>query len=182
VNLELRPKLLLLKPGTRIVSHDFSMDDWKPDTHVSMDSAARWGGAGGKSEIYYWVVPARVAGTWRWELTVAGKPQPYEVILEQRFQSVSGSARAGGRTVKLEEARVNGEDVRFGFTTDVSGAPVKHEFTGKVEGETISGSVVLTGARVQGQQEWNARRASPARGAARPGAIRASHVKPRSLS
>src|SRR3954470_5003156 len=66
VNLDLRPKILALKPGTRVVSHDFSMDDWRPDTHVSVESPGRWGGAGGASEIYFWVVPARVAGTWRW--------------------------------------------------------------------------------------------------------------------
>src|SRR6185436_19064853 len=61
VNLELRPKLLELRPGTRLVSHDFSMDDWKPDTQITMESKDRWSGAGGKSDIYFWVVPAKVA-------------------------------------------------------------------------------------------------------------------------
>jgi hypothetical protein len=179
VNLELRPKLLQLKPGTRIVSHDFSMDDWKPDTQVTMESSGRWGGIGGKSDIYFWVIPARVAGTWRWDLTVAGKPQPYEVMLEQRFQGISGSVRVGGRTVKLQDAHVNGEDIRFGFTADVGGTPVKHEFSGKVEGETIIGSATLSSSRVQGQQDWNARRASPANAASRPGGTRLLHVAPR---
>jgi hypothetical protein len=85
VNLELRPKLLNLKPGTRIVSHDFSMEDWKPDTQVTMDVPAKWGGTGGKSDIFFWVIPAKVGGTWRWDLAVGGKPQPYEVTLDQRF-------------------------------------------------------------------------------------------------
>jgi SAM-dependent methyltransferase len=159
VNLALRPKLLQLKPGTRVVSHDFSMDDWRPDTHVTMESASRFGGAGGNSDIFFWVVPARVAGTWRWDLTMGGKPQPYEVTLDQRYQELSGSARIGGRTVKLQEARVNGEEIRFAFTADVNGAPVRHEFSGKVEGEGILGNVLLSGARTQGQQEWSARRA-----------------------
>jgi hypothetical protein len=158
VNMELRPKLLGLKPGTRLVSHDFSMEDWKPDTQVTMDVPAKWGGTGGKSDIFFWVIPAKVAGTWRWELTAGGKSQPYEVTLDQKFQVVSGAARAGGRTIKLQDARLNGEDLRFTFTADVNGAPVKHEFTGKVEGDSINGSVVMSGTRVQGQQEWNARR------------------------
>jgi hypothetical protein len=124
-----------------------------------MESASRFGGAGGNSDIFFWVVPARVAGTWRWDLTMGGKPQPYEVTLDQRYQELSGSARIGGRTVKLQEARVNGEEIRFAFTADVNGAPVRHEFSGKVEGEGILGNVLLSGARTQGQQEWSARRA-----------------------
>ena len=112
VNLDLRPKLLDLRPGTRIVSHDFSMDDWKPDTYVSMESKDRWSGAGGKSDIFFWIIPAKVAGTWRWDLTVGGKPQPYEVTLEQRYQMVSGAVRIGGRTVNLQDTRLRGEEIR----------------------------------------------------------------------
>src|SRR5574339_380367 len=57
VNLELRPKLLALAPGTRLVSHDFDMGDWKPDAHVSMDVRDKYGGAGGTSDVYLWIVP-----------------------------------------------------------------------------------------------------------------------------
>jgi len=162
VNMELRPKLLQLKPGTRLVSHDFSMEDWKPDTQVTMDTPGKWGGSGGKSDIFFWVVPAKAGGAWRWDMTMGGKPLPYEVTLDQKFQVVSGSARVGGRTVKLQDARLNGDDLRFTLTTDVNGAPVKHEFAGKIEGDSLTGSVVLSGTRVQGQQEWNARRAGSA--------------------
>ncbi|HKA42742.1 MAG TPA: methyltransferase domain-containing protein [Burkholderiales bacterium] len=176
VNLELRPKLLQLKPGTRIVSHDFSMDDWKPDAQVTMETSGRWGGAGGKSDIYFWVIPAKVAGTWRWDLTVSGKQQSYEVTLEQRFQGISGSARVGGRTVKLQDAQLSGEDIRFGFTAEVGGTPVKHEFSGKVEGESIIGSAALSSSRAQGQQDWSARRASLANAAFRSGASRRPHA------
>ena len=158
VNMELRPKLLQLKPGTRLVSHDFSMEDWKPDTQVTMDAPGKFGGSGGKSDIFFWVVPAKVGGAWRWDLTVGGKPETYEVTLDQKFQVVSGSGRVGGRAVKLQDARLNGDDLRFTFTVEVNGAPMKHEFSGKVEGDSINGSAVVSGARVQGQQEWNARR------------------------
>ncbi|MDB5807939.1 MAG: Methyltransferase type 11, partial [Betaproteobacteria bacterium] len=79
VNLDLRPKLLALKPGTRVVSHDFSMDDWRADESVSLDVDDKYGAGGGSgtSTIYFWVVPARVAGPWRWQAKVAGKPQTY---------------------------------------------------------------------------------------------------------
>jgi SAM-dependent methyltransferase len=158
VNLELRPKLLALKPGTRLVSHDFDMGDWQPDAHVTVDVKEKYGGSGGKSDIYFWVVPARIAGVWQWELTVAGKPLAYELKLEQRYQTISGSAAIGGQAVKLQNARLRGDEIRFAFTAEVNGSPVKHEFTGKVSGESIDGTTSVSGARVRGQHDWSARR------------------------
>ncbi len=160
VNMELRPKLLALKPGTRIVSHDFSMEDWKADVHVTMDVQEKYGGSGGKSDIYFWVIPARVGGTWQWQLTVAGKPQAYELALNQQFQMLTGNARVNGQPAKLQSVTLRGGEIRVIFTADVNGAAVKHEFTGKVEGDAISGAVSLSGARLQSQLDWNARRAA----------------------
>ncbi|MGH8649932.1 MAG: SAM-dependent methyltransferase [Burkholderiales bacterium] len=159
VNIELRPKLLELRPGTRLVSHDFDMGDWKPDTHIKMEAQDKYGGAGGQSDIYFWIVPARVAGVWRWELPVSGNPLAYEVTLEQRYQVITGSVAVGGRAVKLQNARLRADAIRFAFTAEVNGAPVKHEFTGRVAGEAVTGSARLSGARLQGQHDWNARRA-----------------------
>lgn len=161
VNIELRPKLLQLAPGTRLVSHDFDMDDWKPDVHLTVEAPDKYSGAGGQSDIYYWVVPAPVEGVWQWQTPVAGKPQSYEVKLQQKYQAVTGSVRVGGRESRLQGARLRGADIRFRFTVEVNGAPVKHEFAGKIEGDTIHGSATLSGARVQGRFEWNARRATP---------------------
>ena len=158
VNLELRPKLLDLKPGTRLVSHDFSMEDWKPDVHVTMDVKEKYGGSGGKSDIYFWVVPAKAGGTWQWRLPVSGKSQAYEVTLMQKFQTVSGSVQVGGRTVKLSNPRLRGDRISFGFTTEVNGAPVKHAFSGRIEGERISGTATLSGTRLQAQLDWQAER------------------------
>jgi len=156
VNMELRPKLLDLKPGTRIVSHDFSMDDWKPDAFVKMDVKAKYGGAPGQSDVYFWVVPAKVAGQWRWELPLRGKAQTYGVTLSQTFQAVTGSATVNGRTVPLQNVRLLGDEISFALTADVGAGPVKHEFKGRVDGETISGSAALSGSRTQGQYDWNA--------------------------
>ncbi len=158
VNIELRPKLLELRPGTRLVSHDFDMGDWKPDNYIKMDAQDKYGGAGGSSEVYFWIVPARVAGVWRWELPVSGKPLAYELTLEQKYQVITGSASVGGRAARLQDARLRGDEMRLVFTAEVNGSPVKHEFTGKVAGEAATGSARLSGARLQGQHEWNARR------------------------
>jgi SAM-dependent methyltransferase len=169
VNLDLRPRLLDLKPGTRLVSHDFDMGDWLPDTHVNMPAEDKYAGTGGSSDIYFWVVPAKVAGVWQWELQASGKPLAYELKLDQRYQRISGSVSVGGRPVKLQEARLRGGEISFGFTADVNGSPVKHQFTGKVAGDTVAGSARLSGTRLEGQHDWSARRTGQS-AAAGPGA------------
>ncbi len=156
VNLDLRPKLLELKPGTRLVSHDFSMDDWKPDDFASIDVKEKYGSAGGNSVIYFWVVPAKVTGPWRWELAVGGKPQSYEMSVEQKFQMIGGTVRVGGQTVRLQDAQLRGDRISFTFSADINGNALKHDFSGRVAGNAIEGTARLAGSRAQGQLEWNA--------------------------
>ena len=158
VNLDLRPKLLELKPGTRLVSHDFSMDDWKPDAFAEMDVKEKYGTAPGSSSIYFWIVPARVSGSWQWQLTVGGKPLAYELALQQKYQMISGTVRVGGRSVKLEDARLRGDQISFSFSVVVNGNPLKHEFSGRVMDKGIEGTVNLAGSRTRGQLEWKAAR------------------------
>ncbi|HET6493036.1 MAG TPA: methyltransferase domain-containing protein [Burkholderiales bacterium] len=158
VNLELRSRLLDLKPGTRIVSHDFSMGDWKPDTHVQMDVKEKYGASGGKSDIYFWAVPAKIGGTWQWDMPVLSKDRHYQVTLTQRFQMISGTVKTNGREGALQNPRLRGDRISFSFSAPVDGAPVKHEFTGKVEGDTIAGTARLSGGRIQAQLDWSARR------------------------
>ena len=169
VNLLLRPKLLDLRPGTRIVSHDFSMDDWKPEHHEQVDAKDKYGGSGGQSDIYLWIVPAKVVGAWQSELLVRGKPVPYAITLEQTFQMVSGTAQVAGQSVKLENAKLYGDALTFEFTANVQGTPIKHRFSGVVSGATIGGSADLAGPKLQSRTEWNAVRVSqPAAAASAP--------------
>jgi hypothetical protein len=161
VNIALRPKLLDLKPGTRLVSHDFDMGDWKPDEAVRIPAPDKYGGSGGESDIYLWLVPARVGGGWRLTLPVSGKPQNYELSLDQKYQFISGSARLGERVTRLENARLRGDEISFGFTLEVNGAPLRHEFSGRVADGRIDGQVQLSGARVAARVEWNAERSAP---------------------
>jgi hypothetical protein len=167
VNVELRPKLLDLKPGTRIVSHDFSMGEWKPDVYERVYSREKYTGAGGESEIYFWLVPAKVAGEWRWELPLRGKPQSYVITLRQTFQVVNGTFTLNGRSQPLQNVKLSGDELSFSFTADLGAGPVKHEFKGKFEGTVdnarLIGGATLSGSRTQGRYDWNAERA--ARGA-----------------
>src|SRR5688572_17273244 len=158
VNLELRPRLLKLKPGTRLVSHDFDMGDWKPDSQAKVEAKDKYGGAGGVSDVYYWVVPAAAEGVWQWELAVGKMQASYELRLEQRYQAISGTVSVGGTTAKITNARLRGEEIRFTFTANVNGQAVRHEFNGKISGDSATGSARLSGPRVQGQHDWHARR------------------------
>src|SRR5688572_2508627 len=99
INLKLRPKILGLKPGTRIVSNTFTMGDWKADETADPD-----GCDGSWCTALLWIVPAKAAGTWQ---TRHG-----ELVLKQQFQMRSGTLRTGGKTLALQ-GRVRGEDVAF---------------------------------------------------------------------
>jgi hypothetical protein len=103
VNLQLRPKLLALKPGTRIVSHDWDMADWRPDRTVVVDAPDKPVGLEKKSRVHFWVVPAPLAGLW------CGDGQALQ--LQQTFQFVGGHWQRGAQTVPLQLARIHGERV-----------------------------------------------------------------------
>lgn len=121
LNLKLRPTLLNMKPGTRIVSHAFNMGDWAADQVESRGGTA-----------YLWIVPAKVAGSWNWQVN----GQDYEVLIDQRFQELSGRATVGGKPAQLTAARLSGD--RIALTINHGGTPV--EFTGRVNGAAIDGS------------------------------------------
>jgi hypothetical protein len=82
VNLKLRPKLLALKPGTRIVSHDWDMGEWQPDRTVTLDVPDKAVGREKLSRVHLWVVPAQVAGTW----CSVGKSRAMALRVKQTFQ------------------------------------------------------------------------------------------------
>ena len=92
VNLELRPKLLRLRPGTRIVSHDYDLGDWKPDRTIVVDVPDKPVGAEKKSRIHYWVVPARVEGDW----CGTGKARGVTLRLAQEYQRFRARFERGG--------------------------------------------------------------------------------------
>lgn len=163
VNLQLRPTLLELKPGTRLVSHDFDMGDWQPDEHVRMDATDKFSGAGGDSDIYLWIVPAKVAGSWSTRLTAGGKPQSYDIRLEQKYQSVGGTVHVNGRPAQIQGATLRGAALSIAFTAEVNGAPVKHRFSGRVDGGRITGEAMLSGDRLASRVEWVAERTEAAR-------------------
>ncbi len=132
INLKLRPKILDLKPGTRVVSNTFTMEDWDADEIATVgENCTSW------CTALLWIVPAKVAGTWT-------LPDG-QLTLRQEFQMVSGTLRRGADGLPLTEGRLRGEDITF----TVGGAT----YTGKVNGTTMQGTT-NTGAK------WMATRAA----------------------
>ncbi len=129
LNLKLRPTLMRLKPGTRLVTHAFTMGSWKPD------ETSRAGGA----SAYLWLVPANLSGQWQLSYPQGKGRQSVRVdVTRQHFQFPEGQVQMGEIETSLRDARVMGERVRFAFTgTD----GVLRSFEGKVSGDRIEGEV-----------------------------------------
>ena len=131
LNLKLRPTILTLKPGTRVVSNTFRMGDWEPDQTVEL-------GCDTYCTAYLWIVPARVEGRWK---TARG-----ELALKQEFQKVSGTLNSGNVAVPISRGNLSGDQIRF----VAAGA----EYRGRVNGNTIEGTVKSAGKSA----DWKATR------------------------
>jgi len=123
LNLCLRHRLLSMRPGTRVASHQFMMDDWKPDVRSPRGAA------------YLWVVPARVAGDWTFDSASA---LPQTLRLTQQFQSVAGEFLEDGRPRSISEVTLLGDRLRF---TVLDGSRGPWRFEGTVRGDTIVGTL-----------------------------------------
>jgi len=141
VNLRLRPQLFAqLKPGTRIVTHDFHFGDWQPDQKITIDVPDKAYGPP-RSDIMLWVIPADFSGVWQWTLPGAGGDLRHEAQLSQKFQVLYGRASAQNRQVLLADVKIRGDAVGF-MLADAAGA---QRYSGRINGNTISGEVRLPG-------------------------------------
>lgn len=148
INERLRPKLLNeLKPGTRIVSHSFSMGDWKPDRKVLVPPDAP-----PQRILYYWVVPAKIAGNWKGSIAYApGRNQPYTLQFTQQYQQVKGNVLADGKKFAIPQISLTGDRLTFSRTETIQGQQVTAVFTGRVEGDTLKGAVEVKGGLLSRQ-------------------------------
>lgn len=135
---KLKPRLLALKPGTRIVSHQFTLDDWEPDE--SIRSEGRVG--------YLWVVPGDAAGTW----TIEGLPDPLRIAIEQKYQSLTLRGERAGKPVPVIGGRLRGDEISFS-SFDADG--VSRHFHGRLSGSRIEGESEREGRR---PLRWSATR------------------------
>jgi SAM-dependent methyltransferase len=135
INLKLRPRILGLKPGTRIVSNSFDMSDWHADETAKIEDQKL---CSEYCNAYLWIVPAKVEGAWK-------LPQG-EFALQQTFQMVTGTLTSGGKIVPIANGRLKGEQISF------SVGPTW--YTGRVSGDSMSGTLGPAG----GTATWTATR------------------------
>jgi SAM-dependent methyltransferase len=130
INLRLRPRLLAMAPGTRVVSHSWLMDEWEPDDQVSADGAY----------AYLWIVPANVAGTWTFVRSDGG--ERFTVQLEQSFQNITGRIASGDASRPLWRSRVRGAQIEFAYAAESSITTV----VGTVSQDRIQAQVTRNGS------------------------------------
>ena len=140
-----KPRLLAMKPGTRIVAHDYGFADWKPDRHVVISK-----------NFYLYVVPARVAGRWRLQTSLPGGGREYGLVFEQSYQEIRGGARVAGGYLPAFEARLEGDRIAFVLVEDGT----SHRFEGRVRssGLEIEGEVRSGTGRTLATGRWRATR------------------------
>jgi precorrin-6B methylase 2 len=134
LNLKLRPTILSLKPGTRVVSHAFTMEDWTADQTVEREGRT----------AYLWIVPAKVEGLWKWP-SGTGQAEA-ELKLSRQFQLIEGALKLNGKESPIENATLVGD--RISFRAD------GQEYSGQVKDDLIEGSV-----RASSERKWSASRA-----------------------
>lgn len=153
VNLELRPKILrTLKPGTRVVSHDFSMKDWEADKFTEVELERR------THDIYFWIVPANVSGTWKWNSSQGSEKVEYLLQLEQQFQKIEGTLHVNGSALSIEQAELVGDKLQFNVERTQEGQKVKMVFSGTVKDNSIQGSMKVGADTAEKTIKWNASR------------------------
>jgi SAM-dependent methyltransferase len=162
LNLRLRPKLFRdLRPGTRIVSHEFDMDDWKPDNMGTVSRVKLYykhSPVVKDTRYYYWVIPAEAAGLWRWTLSTSTGMQDYALHLVQHFQEISGHVTIKGQEIPIGQARLVGDQLSFTFTDRTEKQNAVMHFKGRIRSDTIQGNVEVQGGSLKGTYRWTASR------------------------
>ena len=163
LNLQLRPKLLRdLKPGSRIVAHEFDMGDWKPDNMAKVPKVKLYYHPRVPYEkdtyFYYWVVPAKAEGVWRWTLSTRSGDRDYTLRLTQKFQEIRGTVLVNGREAPIAAAPLVGDQLSFTMGEDGDKEKVVMSFNGRIHGEDIAGRVEVQGGPFAGNYAWAAKR------------------------
>jgi len=152
VNMRLRPVLLGLKPGTRIVAHDFELGDWKPDAKVTI-----------RKNVMLWVVPAKIDGRWRLQLPLPAGRQTWDLDIRQKYQEIDGVVRAGDRPPGgIWQPSLRGDRVRFVLVDNTDRENEANlYFEGVVRGGVMEGEFRRGVGSAQTRHNWRAERVRP---------------------
>ena len=155
-NAKLLPKLLALKPGTRIVSHDGGIADWPPDERLEMRAPEKPVGVGGVSRVELWIVPADARGAWTSELPMHGGRWNFRV--KQKYQELDIDVAAQGRDLLVRNSRLRGEEIKIIVTGVINGRAWHHYFVGTLKDDRIAGEVTVSDGNNKRSFPWTATR------------------------
>jgi hypothetical protein len=136
LNMRLRPRILKMRPGTRVVSNTFRMGDWEPDQTITTEASA--------ATAFLWIVPAQVQGTWTF-VSQDGSDR-FRVQIAQRFQKIEGTLLGSARSATVRDARLSGERIEL---TIVGHAPERLKLSGTVRGDKIDATVERDGKKLR---------------------------------
>lgn len=143
VNIQLRAGLLSsLKPGSRLVSHDFDMGDWKSDQFLREET----------SDVYFWIIPAQVEGQWMWE----ANGQTFSMTVGQEFQEADLQIKSGNEKLAVATSLLKGERISFKAANQAKNE--NYVYSGRVEGDQIFGTVQIHRNGSASVENWTATR------------------------
>ncbi|HAR63667.1 MAG: SAM-dependent methyltransferase [Candidatus Margulisiibacteriota bacterium] len=149
VNLKLRPKILsTLKPGTRVVSHDFDMGEWKADQVAELKSHT----------IYFWIVPANATGTWSWSEPNKKSASIQSLTIDQEFQNINGNVISESASAPIKDAKITGDKVQFTIEQEINGQSIPLTYVGKIVGNSIEGTIQSGNKSIIADRTWKASR------------------------
>ena len=147
VNLRLRPALLSLQPGTRIVSHNFDMGDWKPDRY--QQTLSNNNGNFLFHDVYYWVVPAYASGTWQW----SSENQTYELSVQQEYQVITVKLNLDDRSLDVTSSYLTGKLIQINANNPATG--INYVLSGTIEDGGIIGDIQIEESGKQTIVTWS---------------------------
>lgn len=156
-NVKLLPRLLALKPGTRIVSHDGGIGAWPPDERLEMRVPEKAVGVGGLSRVELWVVPADARGRWVSDVPQHGGRWRFDIA--QRFQELEVDVRTQGRELLVRASRLRGDEIKLAVTGIVGTRAWNHLFAGRIDGTRIDGELTISDGEHTRTHPWTATRA-----------------------
>lgn len=149
VNLQMRPRLFAqLRPGTRVVSHDFDMGEWEPDQSAELDG----------HNVYYWVIPANASGTWEWNMPSRSGGKHCALKINQKYQKASGTLSAGKSQTPIRDVKITGDALSFTADRMVNGRMTPMTYKGRMNGNTIRGSIRGADGSAAEATNWKAQR------------------------
>ena len=155
-NAKLMPRLLRLKPGTRIVSHDGGIGDWPADETLEMRAPEKAVGLGGLSRVELWIVPADAAGVWLSEVPMHGGS--WRLRIKQKYQMLDIDVAAQGRDLLVRASRLRGEEIKVIVTGIVNGRAWHHYFVGTGKDDRITGELTVSDGNNKRSFPWTATR------------------------